>query len=780
MNLTVNFTPKIICNNNDNIRQKFFLHSNRKIKDDVFISSNTTFGVKDKTKTITETDILNDKLKLLKQIDNILNKSMPIDPMEIFNKLLRVEARKVYEKYDNNYYGNYSETYIEKLLTKAKQDIYRKAESILSDLNKKVQNSKEENYDNELLNRFKSATAIDNFRLDEIYIDYYSGLNKVSTLNEVKEKYPKLILPKTPQEVIAKKIIDCFTKSQYIILKTLMENKVDDNVIDAYFINTVREIIDMLTSNYNGDKTSIEDAVLDTTTRMFGKKFASLTKGVGFDALPETIKVKNKQITPLDIKMLSINYDNFVISTLKKQYLEGKKPTEIKFKEGDITVSIKELNGSDYKIEKPNEKIKSFIQSAKAIYNKERDYEHQSIELLKNRLAYFSDHIVEDDDTILNLIIDFDSCKFTQEDVTQLIKFLQILDDVETGNTNIEETLKKIQYLRPIGTDKINSKERKIVIEQKKLEQQRLLDFKQYCREYDSLLGLMYRNNLDEIATIAAQYRPTNIDSSKKDCEIFKNLIKKHIENGEIKGPNELDAKIRYLHKFLTYQNYEQNNPIYKNAIKNTSTKLIDEISTGHYIVAAEIINNYPASLKGISQEKAQLVNIIKNKAKTNEQAIKGLIKYDKYKTSPQEKQTQITTLLNNFNIKESDVDKYILKHLVEEQYLKVSTKIETLINPKNTVISEFLPSAKEQIYKIKGFPLCLDYYKAFESEMTHLASDKFSNGIQSIGSNNETLKKKFKQEVKIDLEERIYSTKGDYTFDVFGQGLHKRKNTKA
>ena len=93
---------------------------------------------------------------------------------------------------------------------------------------------------------------------------------------------------------------------------------------------------------------------------------------------------------------------------------------------------------------------------------------------------------------------------------------------------------------------------------------------------------------------------------------------------------------------------------------------------------------------------------------------------------------------------------------------------------------SEILPSAKEAIVKDKKFPLCLEYFEAFERSMTHAGQSKEDDGIQIIGSNNNALRKLYKQEVKISKDERLYSTNGDYKFDVYKPGLHKSKVTKA
>ena len=50
---------------------------------------------------------------------------------------------------------------------------------------------------------------------------------------------------------------------------------------------------------------------------------------------------------------------------------------------------------------------------------------------------------------------------------------------------------------------------------------------------------------------------------------------------------------------------------------------------------------------------------------------------------------------------------------------------------------------------------------------MSRTAQAKDEDGIQFLGSNNKSLKKLYKQEVKIPMDERLYSVNGDYVFDV-------------
>ena len=89
-------------------------------------------------------------------------------------------------------------------------------------------------------------------------------------------------------------------------------------------------------------------------------------------------------------------------------------------------------------------------------------------------------------------------------------------------------------------------------------------------------------------------------------------------------------------------------------------------------------------------------------------------------------------------------------------------------------------PSAKASIVKDKKFPLYLEYFELFERAMHKVAQTKEEDGIQVIGANNKTLQKMYKQEVKISKNERLYSSDGNYKFDVYKPGLHKNKNSKA
>ena len=148
----------------------------------------------------------------------------------------------------------------------------------------------------------------------------------------------------------------------------------------------------------------------------------------------------------------------------------------------------------------------------------------------------------------------------------------------------------------------------------------------------------------------------------------------------------------------------------------------------------------------------------------------------------PQNERLQIGKILEYFDLTGENSDKSILEAIINNIYAKNPTKIKTALNKDQTLFqnSEILPSAKEMILEDKKFPLCLEYFAEFERAMTRAGQFKEDDGIQIIGSNNKALRKQYKQEVKISKDERLYSTTGDYKFDVYKPGLHKNKTTRA
>lgn len=73
----------------------------------------------------------------------------------------------------------------------------------------------DEKLDYQLINRFKSAVSEDDFDLLKIFKEYYGGLKNIKNLDELKEHYPKIQIPKNPAEVIAQKIESTLTRDFY-------------------------------------------------------------------------------------------------------------------------------------------------------------------------------------------------------------------------------------------------------------------------------------------------------------------------------------------------------------------------------------------------------------------------------------------------------------------------------------------------------------------------------------------------------------------------------------
>lgn len=620
--------------------------------------------------------------------------------------------------------------------------------------------------------------------LDNVYKKYYSDLNKLSTLTEVKLIYPKLEIPSSPEEEIAKKIVNTFDKNFVEDFFNKIEDIPGEEAVDI-LTNAIEEKIGLLSKDSNMDKNFLTKKLLTKTYLQFFIKPKVLGDTMDFSTFPTQAKPIKNIISQDEKKLLQIDYDAYVIDVLKQLYIDGKKLSEISYQEGDTVLKPKAFSNSKYKFEKPNEKIKDIIRKALKIKQSERNYEKFDTEQFQNRLRYYGNSDIAGNEEILERLIDFDSSQFTPEDKEALIPFLRILDDISDGKISQSEGIKLIneQNLKAHGTNKLNQTEKEKFTQELIIERKRKAEFKNYCEQFDNAVDLLYKNKLEEAGTICSAFRPQDNNESKEISNKILQTIQKYAINGEITQSKKLDTEIKALSKYFELKLFDKNNPklIAAENFTKKSYGFIDEVKAGQYIINKDIVENFPTSLGTFTPEYQGIVSTICQKY-SNEEATAKLIKLNDYMLLPQNERLQITKILELFNISGENNDKTIIDTIVNDIYIKSSTVIKTTLNKDNSLFqdSEILPSAKEAIVKDKKFPLCLEYFEAFERSMTHAGQSKEDDGIQIIGSNNNALRKLYKQEVKISKDERLYSTNGDYKFDVYKPGLHKSKVTKA
>lgn len=737
-------------------------------------------------------NIINEKIKLTRIIRSLQDEIKKLNIDEISSELYRSRVPEIKSKSANllkewftkNPLGK-KEDAVDAVMFKLK-DYLRNITLWIQEEAPKIKEKRvaQDKNDYNLLNKLYTAVANDDMNLDNVYKKYYSDLNKLSTLTEVKHIYPKLKIPSSPEEEIAKKIVDTFDKNFVEDFFNKIEDIPSEEAVDI-LINAIEEKIGLLSKDSNMDKDFLTQKLLTKTYLQFFIKPKVLGDTMDFSTFPTQAKPIKNIISQDEKKLLQIDYDAYVIDVLKQLYIDGKKLSEISYQEGDTVLKPKAFSNSKYKFEKPNEKIKDIIRKALKIKQSERNYEKFDTEQFQNRLRYYGNSDIAENEEILERLIDFDSSQFTPEDKEALIPFLRILDDISDGKISQSEGIKLIneQNLKAHGTNKLNQTEKEKFTQELIIERKRKAEFKNYCEQFDNAVDLLYKNKLEEAGTICSAFRPQDNNESKEISNKILQTIQKYAINGEITQSKKLDTEIKALSKYFELKLFDKNNPklIAAENFTKKSYGFIDEVKAGQYIINKDIVENFPTSLGTFTPEYQGIVSTICQKY-SNEEATAKLIKLNDYMLLPQNERLQITKILELFNISGENNDKTIIDTIVNDIYVKSSTDIKTTLNKDNSLFqdSEILPSAKEAIVKDKKFPLCLEYFEAFERSMTHAGQSKEDDGIQIIGSNNNALRKLYKQEVKISKDERLYSTNGDYKFDVYKPGLHKSKVTKA
>lgn len=737
-------------------------------------------------------NIINEKIKLTRIIRSLQDEIKKLNIDEISSELYRSKVQEIKSKSANllkewftkNPLGK-KEDAVDAVMFKLK-DYLRNITLWIQEEAPKIKEKRvaQDKNDYNLLNKLYTAVANDDMNLDNVYKKYYSDLNKLSTLTEVKHIYPKLKIPSSPEEEIAKKIVGTFDKNFVEDFFNKIEDIPSEEAVDI-LINAIEEKIGLLSKDSNMDKDFLTKKLLTKTYLQFFIKPKVLGDTMDFSTFPTQAKPIKNIISQDEKKLLQIDYDAYVIDVLKQLYIDGKKLSEISYQEGDTVLKPKAFSNSKYKFEKPNEKIKDIIRKALKIKQSERNYEKFDTEQFQNRLRYYGNSDIAENEEILERLIDFDSSQFTPEDKEALIPFLRILDDISDGKISQSEGIKLIneQNLKAHGTNKLNQTEKEKFTQELIIERKRKAEFKNYCEQFDNAVDLLYKNKLEEAGTICSAFRPQDNNESKEISNKILQTIQKYAINGEITQSKKLDTEIKALSKYFELKLFDKNNPklIAAENFTKKSYGFIDEVKAGQYIINKDIVENFPTSLGTFTPEYQGIVSTICQKY-SNEEATAKLIKLNDYMLLPQNERLQITKILELFNISGENNDKTIIDTIVNDIYVKSPTVIKTTLNKDNSLFqdSEILPSAKEAIVKDKKFPLCLEYFEAFERSMTHAGQSKEDDGIQIIGSNNNALRKLYKQEVKISKDERLYSTNGDYKFDVYKPGLHKSKVTKA
>lgn len=634
-----------------------------------------------------------------------------------------------------------------------------------------AQSTVDERIDFQLLNRFKVALSKEDYGLLRVYKDYYSGLESVKDLDELAQKYPKIKLPPRPEMVVSKKIVSTLTRDFYEQLHELALKENYDGIYQMMH-KVVKSLCDNLTVKYNVDSDSAYRRLSEDTYKAILDKYKDIRAKDSFTSIPINRKVKEPQITPLDIAMLRVDFDGFVLDVLKRQYLNSEKLNDIVYEANGVKIPVKSLGNTEYKMAKASEKTRRIITMAEKIKEAQRDYDAFTTEELKARLIRFASGKAGHDDILFEKIIEFDSCRFEPDDIVMLRQFLRKLDDFEDGVISLDDLHGSIisENIRPKGSELLDELERKNLADELKLEQRKVFELTSLQDDFDKMIDTLYSNNMSTIAGICSKYRPLSLDpDSVSKAKHLVSLVLNQIDSSDLSRAN-LESKIVNWDTYNFYLVNKSTDSVFQKAqlFARNADGTIDIDKAGHYIATRELVDNYPKSISFAKYP--EFLKKLMSKVSDPDEAVEYLFKYDKYFELPEIQKSQMSILEEMFDLK-SPSDKFVLKHIVEEEYANIGTKVSTRLNDKGSETTEsiFHPAAKLQIINKYMFPTCISYLKAFEEALSTVAPSRGATGIKINKGLSYRLEAKNKA-----FEDRLLSSKDDYVFDIYlDKGLH-------
>ena len=740
-----------------------------------------------------QTAVFSGKNKLLKELEEIFQEeAKSIKPaetiMDSYNKLrrMRYEDEKLEELYSQANMLFYNRDLYNPQMALEEVIRIQKAANRLEKQKKRpkfvpAKSSTQENpLDFKLLHRFATAIEDEKFNLRPIFKDHYAALSGIRTIKELQKVFPKIKVPKSPVDVISDKYIETLTRDFYQTLDKMHEQN-SSTEITNFIEQQVKQITSQIRQSNKKLMPDSFDIVFERIEKMANKKIRAIYQKKSnegtLSSIPENRKIKFPKLTENDITLMGIDYNNFVLNVIRQQYLEFKRPNEI-ISNG---IKVSSLNDLVYKFEKIPDKIRNIIVKSDKLHQAQRNYDGYTIDNLKMRLAFYADRIDNNED-LLEKIIEFSGCKFEPEDIKMLKTFLKELDSLYDGEKDVTQVIENIekQKLRPAGTERLNEIERRKAIEAIKVEQKKLATLTNKQETFDNAINLLYDNDLTETAEICAQYRPKTLAEDEIETGNFIiKLIEKSISKTNknvIENPNKLETSIARWNTYYEYNTAHINDDVLQKAQKYAQTEdgTIDIDKAGKYIMNHEFVQNYPASLE-LSQNQElikKIMEILGDEHKFD--AVKYLCKLDDYSDLPIETQSHINTITNLFDMK-NNIDKTIIKHIIENIYTKIDTHNYLNINysGQKKVQTTITAKAKQEIIDHYQFPKCLQYYKLFEEAMTKLAKTKATAGIKHLGCNNNTMTDVYELKIK-GHDDRLLSYDGTYRFDTFDPvGLH-------
>ena len=728
-------------------------------------------------------DIDEGKNKLIRQLDEILKEDAPQE--EINTTEIQYKGIRLMMSLKKQLDALYSESEIlwgNKILNP--QQKYNRAMQIKKEVNsiKKIYDRgyfyivrdndycSDEKTDYVLVNKFKSCVLDDNFSLKKVLLDYYSPISEIHSLKELKEKYPKIHIPQKPEDVIARKLESTITRDFYEKLDEAFVKKDKKKAQELLSSKIMQLLNDNIKIKSPEQKESALKKLIKPTTKAVSTRYYKLHNTRSFSSVPEFRKVNKNLISENDIKLLNVNYEDYVLTVLKEQYTNFKNPNDIIYNKNGKTIKVSSIKEAEYKFDKFPNRIIKLVQDSARVKDSQRDYKNYNQEHFKKKLTFYAEKFGESE-RLLDTIVQFDSCMYGEEDIQMLIKFLKEADKVWDGEKTIKDLEEFVcdNSIRPVHTEKMNAIERKKKIEEIKAENKKIAELKNIQDNFDAKINILYENNLNYIAGICSKYKPNSLDPAQiKISEIINDILEKNISGDKLKNKEKAETQLMRIMTYLDYSLSDSENAILKNAnlYAHNQNNEIDMEKAGKYILNAEFVQNYPQSLE-LASNKEIAKKIMQNSSQNK--AIEYLCKYDDYKGfSPNEK-SKISNIIKIFDINDS-IEKSIIKTIIEEDYLKSDTSsIATLTeNGSKKTRTTIGKNAKNQIYDYYKFPKCLDYFELFENAMTRFAANKNSAGIKKVISTDAN-------ELKIKgFPDRLFAYNNSYYFDEFSPtGLH-------
>ena len=728
------------------------------------------------------TDINEGKNKLLKQLDEILKEDAPeeeINQTEIQYKSLRLMMRLKNQL--ERLYAEGEILWADKVLNP--QQKYSRAMHIKKEVNaiKNVydrgylyivqkNNIADEKTDYVLINKFKSSVAEDNFNLKKTFMDYYQPMNDIHSIKELKKRYPKIHIPSKPEDVIARKLESTITRDFYEDLDDafiLKDKKKAKELLSAKVLQLLNDNIKIKSQE---EKDNAYKKLIGPTVKAISARYYKLHNTKSFSSVPEFRKQNKNLLSENDIKLLGINYEDFVLSVLKEQYTNFKNPNEIVYSKNGTTIKVSSIKDPDYKFEKIPSRIMKLIQDSEKVRTSQRDYKNYTTDNFKKKLEFYAEKF-DESERLLHTIVQFDSCLFGEDDIKMLVKFLHGADKVWDGEKTIKELEEYISdnSIKPTHTERINAIEEKKRVEAIKAENKKIATLRNLQENFDTRINILYENNLNYLAEIYSKYKPSSLDEQQiKIAQTITDTIDKNIHGNSLKNKEKAETQLMRVSRYIEYLTSDKENPVFKNAVKyaTNSDDKTDIEKAGKYILNAEFIKNYPQSLelasnKEIAEKIAQESN--------PDKAVEYLCKYDDYRDLNANEKTKISNILNIFDTKDS-TEKFIIKNIVENDYLNTDTSAVAKLTDDGSKKAKATMSknAKNQIYDHYKFPKCLMYFDAFEDALTHFAVNKNSSGIKKVVSTDAN-------ELKIKgHDDRLFAYNNSYYFDEFSlNGLH-------